>query len=360
MEVTSKHYLKSGLYNSARIRIREYDFVMSVAPTYVTDMDDYIILSNFDITKFIEEQSLERRQNRRLKRKIKSTTNSPVYPVFPDLKISNTNDKIIGSPPDITKTTAIVSSNKGMRCVPRCVREKLEKHWIQTAHIQTFSRSLITRDKLRSRVTGGQLLAYHYKECDIGGNICIYYGFLPTTFLRLRARMTTSNKTDSVENIRKNTHCNDISEKTTVKDFDIGGHSLCRLNTQRVWPRNVYLRIIKECACTCSPECVRVSVLTRDDVGSSKLEKLIKPKKTYCIRQIPWEDVYLMMGSNNDDVVESLVKEHRLCKTCAQCRKCSNSPDFCREHKVCRHKKPIVTEGLVNTVPRIKRCKRVV
>jgi len=182
-------------------------------------------------------------------------------------------------------------------------------------------------------------------------------------FLRLRARVTTSNKTDSIRNIQ-NTDRNDISEKNTVKDFDIGGHSLCRLNTQRVWPRNVYLRITKECACTCSPECVRVSVLTRDDVGSSKLEKIIKPKKTYCIRQTPWEDVYLMMGSNNDSVVESLVKEHRLCRTCAQCRKCSTSPVFCREHKVCRHKKPIVTEGLVNTtknnVPKIKQCKRVV
>jgi len=186
---------------------------MSVAPTYVTDMDDYIILSNFDITIFIEERSPEKIQNRRLKRKIKSTANNRVYPMFPDLKISNNNDNINGSPSDINKTTAIVSSNNGIRCVPRSIREKLEKHWIQTAHIQTFSRSLITRDKLRSRVTGGHLLAYHYKECDIGGNICIYYGFLPTMFLHLRARMTTSSKTDSVGNIRQNTDRNDISEK---------------------------------------------------------------------------------------------------------------------------------------------------
>lgn len=63
--------------------------------------------------------------------------------------------------------------------------------------------------------------------------------------------------------------------------------------------------------CSCSRQCVRVSVLTRDDVsGMSKLEKFLQPKNTYCIRQVPWENIYLMMGSNNDSVVESLVKEH--------------------------------------------------
>lgn len=374
MEVTSKHYLKSGSYNSARIRIREYDFVMPTSPTFVTDMDDYTILSNFDITQFIEQQPPEQIRNRGSKRTDRNTKNTSkdnnsVYPLYPDSKISKNNNTVI-SHADITKTTLIMSSNNSVRCVPKSIREKLERHWIHAAHIQTFSRSLITRDRLRSRVTGGQILAYHFKECDIGGNKCIYYGFLPTMVLRIRPRLSTSNKPSTTSNVERHTPAdpedNNISENKTLQDFDIGGHFLCRLNTQRVWPRYVYVRITKECACSCLPNCVRVSVLTRDDIsGSSKLEKLIKPKNTYCIRQIPWEDVYPMMGSNNDSVVESLVKENRLCKTCAQCRKCSNSPEFCRDHKVCRHKKPTVAEGLVNTtktnyIPKIKKCKRVV
>jgi len=212
---------------------------------------------------------------------------------------------------------------------------------------------------------GGLVMAYHFKECDIVGNMCIYYGFLPAMSLRLRPRIchiTNAYEPTVIIDDSGDPDVGNVSEKVQIVDSELGGHSLCRLNTQRVWPRHMYLRIIKECACSCSEQCVRVSVLTRDDVlGPTKLVKLIKPKNTYCIRQIPWEDTYLMMGSNNDSVVESLIKENRLCKSC---RKCSNSPVFCREHKICRHKKSAVAERLVNAtsdhIPQVKKCKRII
>lgn len=384
-EVTKKHCFKSGRYESARIRINNYDFVMPAAPSYVTDLEDFTILSDFDITPYVVQSTTTTTTTRNRgfgvvqspKSAFEKPSTDKVSPMFPDLKTPKGG--IVASQPLINKTEIEKSAAviHGMKCIPRTIRDKLEPHWIHSAHIQTFSRALITRDRLRSRVIGGQILAYHYKECDIAGNRCVYYGFLPTTRLRLKSRVVHADGVDDVDNAGgcdekvtgndgRITNTDNVEPRfaNNAQDFDIGGHSLCRLNTQRIWPRYVYLRLTKECACSCSKQCVRVSVLTRDDVsGMSKLEKFLQPKNTYCIRQVPWENVYLMMGSNNDSVVESLVREHRSCKTCAQCRKCSNSPVFCRDHKVCRHKKSEVPAGSVNVssnyIPKIQRCKRV-
>jgi len=64
MEVVKKHYLKSGVYDSDRLRIRGYDFMMTTSPTYVTDLDDYTILSNFDITRYVKLKLSEKVQDR--------------------------------------------------------------------------------------------------------------------------------------------------------------------------------------------------------------------------------------------------------------------------------------------------------
>lgn len=123
----------------------------------------------------------------------------------------------------------------------------------------------------------------------------MYLGFLPTTRLLLKSRVVHADNGDYVDNAgdcgnkvtgndgRITNTDNDNAEPrfaNNAQNFDIGGHSLCRLNTQRIWPRNVYLRITKECACSCYKQCVRVSVLTRDDVsGMSKLETFLQGAK---------------------------------------------------------------------------------
>jgi len=68
-EITARHYLKSRCYKSSRVRIKNYDFVTTDDVTFVTDLDDYTILSNFDIDKFIKNDTVAMvRRNKGLKK----------------------------------------------------------------------------------------------------------------------------------------------------------------------------------------------------------------------------------------------------------------------------------------------------
>jgi len=84
-----------------------------------------------------------------------------------------------------------------------------------------------------------------------------------------------------------------------------------------------------------------------------------KEKNSECIRQIPWFDLYIMMGDTNDECLE-LFKFNRICTICAQCIKCSNMSTFCDAHKKCKHKRTQVDKDylLQVIIPKIKAYNR--
>lgn len=69
-------------------------------------------------------------------------------------------------------------------------------------------------------------------------------------------------------------------------------------------------------------------------------------QRVYCLREIPWHKIYVMMGakiedkiadSEDDDGDGKVRPAQRSCVVCAQCYECSKRVDFCRRHKVCNH-----------------------
>ncbi|CAI6374895.1 unnamed protein product [Macrosiphum euphorbiae] len=158
MEITKRHYLKSGKYESSRVIIKNYHFQTSGdVAYYVTNLDDYTIISNFDITNFIKDDIVII-QNKGLKKQvIGPKTEQSTSPLFPQLKISrkkhDTSTQI--SQAHLCKATEALKRS-GIKCIPKSIHVLLEKHWIHAVHIQTFSRALITRAQLRARVDGGQ------------------------------------------------------------------------------------------------------------------------------------------------------------------------------------------------------------
>lgn len=135
-EVTKKHYFKSGRYESARIRINNYDFVMPAAPSYVTDLEDYTVLSDFDITPYVVQSTTTR--NRGLvvvgpKSAFEKPSTDKVSPIFPDLKIPKggvvvaaaTAPQPLINKVEIEKSATVIY---GKKCIPRTLRDKLEPH----------------------------------------------------------------------------------------------------------------------------------------------------------------------------------------------------------------------------------------
>lgn len=319
--VTKQHSYKSHKYASNHLKIDDNEFIVSGTECFVTDLDDYTILSDFDITEYVESApSLRSSEKRR-------------------------------------KHDRAYVGERLHRCIPRDIRSRKKDKWINVAHLPNFSRAVITRDRLRDRVCTGQILAYHYKECSIEGNRCVYYGFVPTlNFKSLRHLDNDEEKDDNIDND------DGVDDALFATKSFYGAHVISKINVQHVWPRKLYVQLKRDSACSCSDKCVRVSVLTLSDVyATTDTKKILRPKTTYCLKTIPWTDVYVIMGNVNKNVVEGH-KEHRMCKTCAQCRKCLNSSVFCREHKRCKHEKTAVDVSSFNLalgIPKIKKCRKI-
>lgn len=361
---------KSHLYPSYHLKIGNSEFVTSGPHCYVTHLEDYTVLSNFDITEFVEDDSQASRPNANNDKSGRKRCRTTTTTAVPLLSIGD----IVSGDGDVDSIRS--RNNNIFKSVPRCLKLKKDSCWIHAVHIQTFSRPIITRERLRERVCGDQILAYHYKECSIEGNRCIYYGFVPTMNFR-QLQQDDDDVIDSSTTVVDATFSSGIDDGTTVdvttddrpfkkvtNKFHYGTHVTSKINVQHVWPRKLYVQLKRIGACSCSQDCVRVSVLTLDDVQhvSSDPKISLKPKNVYCLRRIPWHDVYVIMGDLRRDVVEGR-REHRMCKTCAQCRKCMNSPVFCRDHKRCKHVKDQVDYSSFNTflgVPKIKRCRKIV
>lgn len=404
--VTKTHAFASHKYSTNHLKIGNNEFIVSGTECFVTDLEDYSIVSDFDITEYLELEYTGGAGG------IGSGNNNNGK--------SSTGQK--RKRDDSFDDVAVFDS---LRCIPREIRSKQNDRWINVAHIQIFSRSIITRDRLRDRVCSGQILAYHYKECSIEGNKCIYYGFVPTlNFKSLQPNdddddriedyddddndsgsmaksggndggkseldEISNNDANSTKQQRTNSNvdnamdeegerrrrrrlktidtnvdagADEMKKMSNVKSF-YGAHVTAKINVQHVWPRKLYIQLKRDSACSCSNGCLRVSVLTIDDVHATITDarKIIKPKRTYCLKRVPWNRVYIMMGDIDKTVIES-IKEHRMCKTCAQCRKCLNSPVFCRDHKRCKHEKTMVDVSSFDLslgMPKIKKCRKII
>lgn len=182
----------------------------------------------------------------------------------------------------------------------RSLKEALQPRWCYVLHVSHGMQPSVQRHMLNARVVGGQVLGYKYMECSIEGNECVYYGYVPTVEI----------------------------------DVDDSTHRICRYTMQAVYPRKLYVYLQKQCACMCTPGCVRWLCMT---VNGRRTEIV-------CSRQIPWERIYVMMGDGDENFRE-VMKEPRQCIVCAQCFECSKGAVFCRKHRVCRHKQAVIGDG---------------
>lgn len=187
--------------------------------------------------------------------------------------------------------TLITDAPFDVQCAPLALKPLLQKRWVYKLHINPTLSPVITRSVLRDRVIGGQILAYRYTECSVAGNMCVYYGFVPTL----------------------------------AKQFP-DSHSTCYIAASDVWPRKLYVYLKLGYACNCSPGCT-MWTMTLDGLQTA----------IGCVKHLNWDRLYVMMGDVDRRCVEA-PKAIRSCEVCAQCFACSNSVGYCRAHKVCKHK----------------------
>lgn len=206
--------------------------------------------------------------------------------------------------------------------VPKEIKPLLTDRWFYCIHVSHGMQLSVRRSDLIARVAGGEILAFKYTECSIEGNECAYYGFIPTI----------GNADDM---------------------FGSDTHRLCRFALQEIWPRKiyVYIKLLNACDCLSAENggCMKCIIT---DVDS-------KTSKQTCLKRLPWDMVYLMMGDADETCVDQ-VKEPRQCIVCAQCKNCSKSTNFCRTHRVCKHKRAIVSlkSGFDFKLSKIKPCQK--
>lgn len=179
--------------------------------------------------------------------------------------------------------------------IPKSLKAEMSKRWRYVMHVSHGMTLSVTRNLLYARVIGGEILGYKFSQCSIDGNECAYYGFIPT-----------------------------YEKYMKTNDW----HSKCRITMMSVFPRRLYVYLEKAGRCSCdAPNCFALQALNLS--GSQK--------SRFCARDIPWAKLYVMMGELDDTCTEQ-VKEARECAICAQCFNCSKSVQFCRSHRVCKHK----------------------
>lgn len=73
-----------------------------------------------------------------------------------------------------------------LRYAPTSLLPLLQPRWRYVLHVSHGNRLCVSPDLLQARVIGGQIVAYAYRRCSIAGNECAYYGFIPTLDVTLR------------------------------------------------------------------------------------------------------------------------------------------------------------------------------
>lgn len=181
--------------------------------------------------------------------------------------------------------------------IPSQIKSLLNSRWLYVIHHTPLLFSTVESKTLDQRVKGGELLAHtNMYDCSIGGTPFTYFGFLPT-----------------------------IEPKKMLK----GSHKTCRFPLKQIWPRSLFIFIKEDKRlCPCSKECGPRWICRLSDYSTTK---------SYCIKQIPWKQQYILMGDIDEN--EKIVKEiKRSCNVCSQCRRCARSTSRCRAHVVCKHK----------------------
>lgn len=179
--------------------------------------------------------------------------------------------------------------------IEKKIKPQMKDRWIHSFHVGPTTQELITRKMLQAREDDGQIVAYHYKEFSMEGNECVYFGYIPSTNIT----------------------------------FSSGSHVRSVITVNQVWPRQLFVRLVKTTACECSAQCIRVSVELFSQSTDTRPSAL---KTVFCVKRIPWKDIYLMMGDTIEDSGE-LYKKNRVCNVCAQCIKCSLMSTFCNAHR---------------------------
>lgn len=213
---------------------------------------------------------------------------------------------------------------------PKSLINELEGRWFYAMHISHGMQLSVNRNILQARVVGGEILAYKYTKCSIEGNECIYYGFVPTIL-----KAINNSENDDIDN----------GGSSDFKDT----HRRCRISMKAIWPRKLCVYIRREFICDCSPGC-SIWVVRLEDY---------KTELRMCVKQIPWDRVYVIMGDAADNEHgEDGIKVPRNCVVCAQCFDCSQSIGFCRKHRVCKHKRKdsFTMDDIVNS--KMKTCKK--
>lgn len=196
-----------------------------------------------------------------------------------------------------------VDFTKYINLVPKEIKPLLTERWFYVLHVSHGMQLSVKRSDLINRVSGGEILAFKYTECSVEGNECAYYGFVPTI-------------------------------KKYSKQFTDETHKICKYAMQEMWPRKlyVYIKILTPCDCSSTDQCMKCIITSGDG----------ETKKQTCLKRLPWDEVYLMMGDVDETCVDKL-KTPRQCEVCAQCHNCSKSTNFCRIHRVCKHKRMIIS-----------------
>lgn len=211
-----------------------------------------------------------------------------------------------------------VDFTKYIEMMPKEMKPLLAERWIYVIHVSHGMQLSVKRSDLISRVSGGEILAFKYTQCSIEGNECAYYGFVPSI-------------------VKPNSN---YGEHT---------HKICRYALQEIWPRKIYIHVKVISKCDCTDLCMKCIITTTD--GTSNRQT--------CLKRFLWNEVYIMMGDIDEACIDR-IKVPRQCIVCAQCKNCSKSTNFCRTHRVCKHKGTIVSldSGFDFKNSKMKPCKK--
>lgn len=226
---------------------------------------------------------------------------------------------------------------------PLELKPLLEDRWRYTAYLPQNLTSPLTVDGVASRVFGGQILAYRYEDLSVyyeperRTRRIIYVGFIPTW---------PGSDGDGCR-ILQSTH-----------------RAIDRPPAPAVWPRRLYLLLMRGPPCDCSTTALETSPRSPRCYmwRSWSPNKTTAPERRFtCGRKIAWATLYPFMG---EEVLEGpwatpgatgptavpsseeVTAFDRDCLVCAQCLACSiATKTYCRRHMVCKHRPAVLTEG---------------
>lgn len=210
-----------------------------------------------------------------------------------------------------------------VKYAPLDLHETLHKNWLYavlTAY-GASAEATVRPENILQRVYAGQCLAYRLTHVSIMGTDAYYCGFIPTVW-------------NAKNHSRLHPHV----------------HRENLMSSKAEWPRKLYISLEYKgpCNCTLLEASRKKQPPTNVELCSRWLVQLRNTvtQRVYCLREIPWRKIYVMMGAKIEDKVADSEDEggegevrpaQRSCVVCAQCYECSKRVDFCRRHKTCNH-----------------------